>query len=210
MVCQFESRRTELRDNLIRAYTSASPQARLDGLAWYPNARATVRQWAKSDGLSVSAVACIVAALSPQLDWARNLMSARALLDDVFPSGPLHANIRKANEILSIGREKGKRYQAFDDMLRLFPQGPKVNCFARNLAGSDTFVTVDGHAIQAALDDVMSTLTVKWTPYKIFAECYAQSAVDVGHSPAAFQAIVWHAWKEKYPTSAKKGLRRQW
>ncbi len=210
MVCQFESRRIELRDNLLAVYSTASPQARLDGLSWYSTARQTVREWSKRDGLSISTIACIIAALSPQLDWQRNLLCARQLLDGEYPRGPFTSCIRKANEILIIGRERGKRYIAFNDMLRLFPQGPKVNCFAHNLAGIDTVVTVDGHAIRAALNDIYSTLTVKWTPYRIFAECYAQAAYDAGMPAATFQAIVWCAWKEKYPTNVKKGLRRQW
>lgn len=209
MVCQFESRRTELRDNLVLAYTQSSETARSNGLAWYPEARRIVRTWAKADGISVSSVACIIAALSPQVSWETNIIAARALLDGLPVVGPFQASIRKANELYRRAREV-KRYNAFPDMLRLFPCGPKVNCFARNLAGDDVFVTVDTHAIQAALNDVLATVTLKWTPYKVFAECYAHAAHEVSLAPATFQAIVWHAWKERYPTSHKKIVRRQW
>lgn len=206
----FEYRRQELCDNLVLAYAHTSETARVNGLAWYPNARRIVRQWACADNLSVSVVACIVAALSPQIDWSRNLIAARALLDGQPPVGPIQSNILKAHRLLLSARERGRNYRAFDDMFRLFPYGPKVNSFARNLAGDDVFVTVDTHAIQAALNDVHSTVTLKWTSYRIFAECYALAAKHVNLPPATFQSVIWHYWKERYPVEAKKVIRRKW
>lgn len=200
-----------MRDNLLIGFARASDKAKANGLQWYPRARKMVRQWARADGLSVSSVACIIAALSPQVSWPTNVIAARSLLDDIYPTGPLRVNISKAQSILAAARyarDSKTRYDAHNDMLRLFPEGPKVNSFAYNLAGNDTFVTVDTHAIQAALNDARVTIGLRWLPYRVFAECYAQSAVDVGLSPATFQAIVWHYWKERYPAQTKKQIRR--
>jgi len=95
-------------------------------------------------------------------------------------------------------------------MLEAFPGGPKVNNFAHNLAGDLSYVTVDTHAVQAALNDPLITLGLPWTPYRIFAECYAVAARKVDRQPAEFQAIVWYVWKRLYPRTWKIQNRTQW
>lgn len=210
MVCQFESRRVELRDNLIRLYAESSDTARRQGMAWYPVAQHIVRTWAGRYNLSISAIACIIAALSPQCDWKRNLKGAYRLLDGGIPTGFITRNVAKAQAIHRLAIDNGPEWNALNELYRLFPHGPKVNSFAHNLSGIDTVVTVDTHACQAALADVLSTVTLRWTPYRIFAECYAEAAAIVGHPASTFQAIIWCAWKEKYPRLVKREVRRQW
>lgn len=204
--CQFEPRRTELVENLLSIYADASPSARELGRAWYPKARTIVREWSESYLLPLNTVACVVAAISPQCDWQRNLIIADDVLADraVSIGGALHKNIDKARAILV------EQSGSLGAMMKFFPSGPKVNCFAYNLAGSDALVTVDGHATQAALNDMRSRVTLKWTPYRIFAECYASAAVRVAVQPATFQAIIWHAWKERYPRVVKIRERSRW
>jgi hypothetical protein len=190
---------------LLGVYSAASPSALTLGRAWYPKARGIVREWSESYLLPLNTVACVVAALSPQCDWARNLIIADDILSDrpISIGGALHANIAKARSILA------QQTGSLDAMLHWFPYGPKVNSFAANLAGIDTLVTVDTHASQAALNDVRSTVILKWTPYRIFAECYVVASERVSIAPATFQAIVWHAWKERYPKGVKNNLRRK-
>src|SRR5206468_38808 len=100
---------------------------------------------------------------------------------------------------------------SLDNRMRYaFPFGPKVNSFARNLSGDDTVVTVDTHAMQAALNDVKSTYTLKWGPYNIFARCYVDAAKRIGRAPAEFQAILWFTWKRLHPPASKRAARQQW
>lgn len=201
-----EAKRPLFVRNLLRLYAKASPRARQQGIAWYPEARRIVQEWSASYALPAETVACVIAAISPQCEWPRNLVIADDVLAERAQSvgGALHVNVAKARRIRDIAPT------STDIMLQMFPFGPKVNCFAANLVGSDTLVTVDTHAIQAAFDDVTVTINPKWAPYSIIAECYAHAARKVGIAPAAFQAIIWHAWKEKYPREAKKQERRRW
>lgn len=202
----YETKRPELVSNLLHAYDGASLAARTDGAAWYPEARRIVAEWASHYALPVNTVASVVAAISPQCDWSRNLVIADDVLAEraISTGGALHRNIDKARQILQT------RSGALADMMTLFPCGPKVNCFAWNLAGNDRIVTVDTHMGQAACADVTASPRLSWVVYRIFAECTVLAASEVGIVPATFQAIVWHAWKERYPRMAKHKARARW
>lgn len=199
--------------NLVSEYHNASASARALGARWYPEARAIVQEWASSYNVTADTVACVIAAISPQCEWERNLIIADDVLAERAQSigGALHVNVAKARRLRDVagavsnasGRTIAER------MALMFPSGPKVYCFAQNLAGDDSLVTVDTHATQAALNDVTTRITLNWTRYRIVAEAYARAAARVGESPARFQAIIWHAWKERYPRTDKVQLRRK-
>ena len=202
----YETRRAELVKNLVDAYLHASPAARHDGHAWYPKARRIVAEWAESYALPINTVASVVAAISPQCDWSRNLVIADDVLAEraISIGGALHKNIDKARRI------RTSPNHTLASMMQLFPHGPKVNCFAWNLAGNDRIVTIDTHMGQAACADVTATPRLAWVVYRIFAECTTIAATRVGIMPATFQAIVWHAWKERYPRTEKRKKRARW
>ena len=191
--------------NLVKVYHAASPAAHTLGRTWYLEARRIVAEWSVTYALPPATVACVIAALSPQCEWTRNLIIADDILADraVSVGGALQANIRKARAILA------ERPTSPNVMLVHFPGGPKVNSFAWNLLGDDGIVTVDTHALQAAFNDVRSTRTLKWAAYGVLARAYATAALQVGEDNAPFQAIVWHAWKERYPKGVKNHLRRK-
>lgn len=206
-----ERRRTEFIANLKHIYLAASDNARIDGEAWYPRARAIVNEWSSYYQMPVSQVACIIAAISPQCDWERNLIIADDVLAGNVASigGAILSNVSKAR-IIRNTEDMGAQTDYHALMLRLFPGGPKVNSFAYNLAGNNRMVTVDTHAVQAAFGSVTANWSSKWTPYRIIAECYAQVADFYGIAPSTFQAIIWCAWKEKYPAEVKRMRRARW
>jgi hypothetical protein len=113
----------------------------------------------------------------------------------------LPANVRKARKILS------DRATTIADYM---PFGYKVNTFAANLAGNFDVATVDTHGIQAALNNVEATVTLKRTSYDVFSQCYVNAAHRAGLDAATFQAIIWHTWKRMYPRAMKIQVRRQW
>jgi hypothetical protein len=161
-----------------------------------------MHEWSKAYGVSVETAACVTAALSPQVEWTRNLIVADDILAGRYPSigGCLPANIRKAYRLLEMSAK-------VEDMLTVFPFGPKVNCFAANLAGDDSLITIDGHAAQAALDDPRFVKPLKWSHYGDFALAYASAALALGVRPSAFQAVIWLAWRERYPRVVKRNIR---
>jgi hypothetical protein len=194
--------RRKLESNLLRAYKRATPDDISTGSAWYDKAHSIVCEWSEFYGVSIATVANVVAALSPQCDWNRNLIAADEVLQGnptLSIIGPLRANIDKAKRILA---------DRAGDIFPYFPHGPKVNSFARNIAGDYSgAITIDRHAIEAAWNDTTlpeCDLQIRWTHYAVYAECYAKVARKVGLPPAIFQAIVWHVWKREHPAASKR------
>lgn len=203
MACQFDHKRARIEANLVALYSVASAADIADGLAWYPRAHTIVREWAEHFDLPIACVASIVAAISPQCEWPRNLIIAEDVLRNQPQSvgGALHVNVRKARRIFA---------DRATDITAYFPCGPKVASFAVNLAGDYSHATIDTHAMQAALNDVLSRHALKPKPYTVFAECYACAARSVGLEPAHFQAVLWHTWKRLHPRVSKLLARREW
>lgn len=198
------SRIPEMTVNVLSVYHDATLAERKAGLDWYPNAHDVVLQWAGYYGRSIANVACVVAALSPQVSWERNLIIADDVLKGDNPSigGVLHVNLRKAEHV---------RDERISNLLTVFPGGPKVNSFAANLAGDYSgAVTIDAHAAQAALADVLFTKDLPWAPYACIAAAYFEAARQLGIMPAHLQAIVWLAWKRMYSPETKRDIRRKW
>lgn len=192
------------RRNLLKVYRTATPSALANGRAWYPEAQAIVRELADTYGYTHATVACVVAALSPQCSWERNLLIADDVLAGraVSVGGALHSNIRKARALLDARGE-------LDTLARLYPQGYKVNAFAANLLGLDDVVTVDSHGTQAAFNNPTLNLGLKRAAYSVVARTFSRAARSVGESPSTFQAIVWCAWKERYPRAEKNRIYRR-
>lgn len=184
--------------NLTRLYLNASDSARADGVAWYPRARRIIADWSATYNLPVQGVANVVAAISPQCDWNRNLIIADDVLAErtISIGGALHANIRKARALRSS--------DSLLDMASAYPCGPKVNAFAANLGGDDALVTIDTHATQAALNNPRWAGRVTFAKYTVIARAYMAASHRFGLSPCAFQAIIWHAWKERYSPEDKR------
>lgn len=203
MRCAYIAHMRQLRCNLLDVYAQRTRADYEAGIAWYPNAHRIVCEWADAYERPIANVACVVAALSPQCSWERNLVIADDILALRRPSigGALPANIRKAQRI------RDDRACTIADY---FPFGYKVNTFAANLAGNWSVATVDTHGLQAALNDVRSTLTLRRASYDVFSQCYVDAASAVGLEPAHFQAIVWHVWRRLYPWGRKQKLRQQW
>lgn len=188
-------------DNLIRLHGEATAADGEAGAMWYPNAHKIVCEWANTFSLPIATVAAVVAAISPQVEWSRNLIIADDILSERPPSigGALHLNLRKAERI---------RRERITDTRVCFASGPKVHNFSLNLAGNFSVVTVDAHAAQAALDDPTFSAGLKPTTYTLIAECYQTAARTLGCEPATLQAILWLTWKRLYPAAEKRALQR--
>lgn len=196
------AKRAQYRRNLRRLYARATDADRREGLAWYPTAVAACQTW--SQGLSVPAetIACVIAAISPQCDWSSNLRIAFELLSGqtLVTGGALRANVDKARRIL---RDR------HTSVYPVFKVAPKVASFAENLKGYAGAVTVDTHAVQAAMNAPTVFRSIHPGAYAIFAGLYADVATELGLRPCDFQAIIWCVWKRKYPRERKRALQRQ-
>jgi len=203
MKSRFHARITEMARNLRYLYKHETTTADVAlGSIWYDNAHTIMREWSATYGYSIATCAAVTAALSPQCEWPRNLVIADDILAGRTPSiGAIRANVTKA-EALRNARESDTR--------TVFKSGPKVYNFSRNIAGDYSAVTVDTHALQAALCDVEVTIALKQSSYDCFAAAYYDAAKSLRLEPAVFQAIIWHTWKRMYPRTIKIQRRRQW
>lgn len=200
-ISYIESKRSVMVSNLLSLWRQTTAVDRREGRLWYPRARRIIREWSEHYDYPRETVACVVAAISPQCPWERNLIIADDILARRAPSiGGIRANIDKAIAI---------RDNCAISTLDYFKSGPKVACFAANLAGDNTLVTIDTHAIQAALLDTTVSFGLRWPQYQVVAECYATAASKVNYRPATFQAIIWCAWKRLYSPEEKRAIKRR-
>lgn len=189
------------RANFRALYALATPDEIASGRAWYDSARETIVQWANASGRSVANVAALVAVLSPQCDWERNLAAAFALLNgDTVGAGPLPTSVEKARRVLD---------ENLTDTRAVMPTGNKVAAFAANLAGDNDAVTIDTHMVEASRNspDAIASFP-KDAAYAQLAFAVKLAADEVAESPAALQAIVWVVWKRLHPAGRKRAHRR--
>lgn len=186
-------------NNIATVFEQSFESEREDGRLWYPRAHKIVCDWAETFERSIANVACVVAALSPQCEWERNLIIADDILRGDQPSigGAIHSFVRIAERVRD-DRAWGLR--------PYFKQGCKVQSFAANLAGNYDIVTVDTHACEIAVGSLDGRVRVdKWQTYGPVALAYvdAAHALDCDLKPAELQAITWLTWKRLHPRTEK-------
>lgn len=186
--------------SILAVYFSANPAEVQHGAQWYKQARLIAQTIADNYSLSLQTVAGVIAAISPNNRWERNIIDAD-LLCKLYANGgdcaalkvsTYPANKRKALQILA-------GFDPFDIL-----GGLKVRAFYDCIMGNLSAVCVDGHAYSLWLGDRVPTTK---TP-KISSKLYAAIAADfklataqinqitgANYRPAQIQAIAWLAWR---------------
>lgn len=196
---KYAAEHRHMRDRLLRIYEAAAGDVHALGRLWYPNAEGVIAELSDEFGVGRPRVAAIVAALSPQQRWRKNIEGARAVLaDEAWRAPGYAANIAKA-EALCAGAP-----------ILATLGGDKVTNFWANLVGSRTAVTIDVWAQRAALG-ARHPHQPKFGRYARLAAAYRAGGEVVGETPREFQAIIWNAirpaaehrrdWSALYATS---------
>jgi hypothetical protein len=181
---------------ILRWYDRATPEQRIEGVAWYGHARTFAADLARTYGHDLDQVAALIAVLSPQCDWDQNKLAAvnacarhRDGLKDLPGYTGYGANVAKAFRILS------------GDLSAL--KGPKVEAFAAAIRGDLSHVVIDAWAARAARsssDNLAKLFRSDEMPgtreRRAMAEGYRRAAAARGVDPAAMQAAVWVAVRE--------------
>lgn len=151
------------------------------GLNWYANAQNLAEEFASEFNVTTEIAASVIAATSPRTIWAFNVKHARAILaGEDAPSGSLGTN-----------DARGRRCEI--EGFAGLGNGPKVNAFARNIAGDMHEVTIDMWAFSAACGDLDAKYLARKGAYATVVSAYRKAADKFGVSPAQMQAIVWVA-----------------
>lgn len=197
---QFTKHKRKIVSQLLKLYSNSTLEDREKGSQWYPQARRIITALSLEYGINERTIAAMVAVMSPQISWEQNIRVVKDILNRYPPSVGFKANQRKAQRILSDSATELDGYMK---------DASKVRAFFANLCGDYGVVTLDGHAIQAALDDITIVKGLKKAANFTLQSYYIQAASQVDEVPATFQASIWVTWKRLNPTATKRRLNRK-
>jgi hypothetical protein len=175
--------------NILKVYRAATDDQLRHGVEWYTDAHTFARSL---DPANVWRAAGIIAALSPRVQWERNMVLAARVYSEGFASGTLGRNCMAADEIHAGALPL--------DVLR----GPKVRAFCCTIADpTDPYaVVVDRHALSVILGHVATDTEQKSylrrKGYETAAGAYREAALVLGVVPSQVQSVTWCVWRETY------------
>lgn len=188
--------------NILAIFFAATEAERSQGASWYQQARESTDAIAARHGLSSRVVAGIIAALSPNNRWHRNLADADAIcraymlgsVDDAaaVKVSTYHANKHKALSILNGA-----------DPLDVLG-GLKVRAFFANILGCRDSVCIDGHAYTIWIGQYLPMRKVPKISSRLYHSIVADYIkatetinfiLDADYLPCQIQAITWTTWR---------------
>jgi hypothetical protein len=188
--------------NILAVFFKATDLEILQGAQWYTDAQSAALIMSRRYKTSLEICAGVIAGLSPNNNWVRNLIDANSLIQAYTVGG-----VALANEIKVCTYNANKR-KALNILEGCEPLdvlgGLKVKAFYNCILGSQDDVCVDGHAYAIWKGErIPTTKTPSITPkmYAVISEDYRQTAAAVNnilsseYTPAQIQAITWIVWR---------------
>ena len=187
--------------NILKVYRMATTEDIANGVAWYDRAKRYAETISKWTNTNLNTVIGVMAALSPNNKWERNVKDCERMVQ-AWKSGEDLSDFKvscyntmklKAWSILA------DNLTSDDDILTRL-NGQKIRSFYSNIRGLDE-VTIDGHALNIALGKVQGLTTDKTNMgKKVYMEMqkyYVRAAKRVDIPPHVLQAITWTTWKRE-------------
>jgi len=187
--------------NILKVYRRATTDDIANGYKWYDEAKTYASIISGLSGVKLNTVIGVMAALSPNNKWERNIADCERMCwawvkgDDLsdFKVSCYNTMKLKAWSILEDNLVS-------DDEILDRLNGQKIRSFYSNIRGLDE-VTIDGHALNIALG-VRQGLTTDKTNmskkvYKQMQDVYVRAAKRVDIKPHVLQAITWTTWKRE-------------
>lgn len=194
------SYRTALR-NIRNVYSLATADEIRRGLQWYESAHAHACELSSLYSIPLKAASEIIAALSPNVRWERNVADAYTLCGVLAAGGSLESiriSTYSANRV-----KAGAIFRAavaglpYDGIL----SGPKVTRFARTIETpwESHGITVDVHAFSVAAGKRFTAKTanasIGTVNYRTCERAYLTVGEELGIAGHQVQAITWTVWK---------------
>ena len=187
--------------NIVSVLRDSDETQHAEGLLWYSDAQKAAHDIAIKYDIAVYLVVAVIAALSPNNKWTRNLVNADALIGafirgdgiDSVKVSTYHKMKAKAWGILAARPD----YEGAKTMLK----GQKITSFFMDIMGEFN-VTIDGHARNIAygervgLTDDRTNIGVR--EYRALQAAYEEAARRVGLMPYQLQAITWRVWRDRH------------
>lgn len=187
---------------ILKVYRKATAEDFAHGIEWYDRAKREARGIAKETGLALRTVVGVMAALSPNNRWERNVKDTKTMCLAYVNEQSIHdfkvstygANKEKAWSMLNEGLDT-------DENLLTKLNGQKTRSFYSNIMGLDE-VTVDGHAyniatgVRRGLTD--GSINISKGVYRQMQAAYVRAAKIAGIQPHEMQAITWTTWRREH------------
>ena len=206
--------------NILATFHKANPDILIDGIDWYERAKKSCKIIAKDTGLNIRIVVGVVASLSPNNKWNKNVIDAQNLCLTFVNGGDLDqvkvstygAMKRKALNILSLSYadpnvRKDPNNPITPELnlnIREILNGQKITAFYDCIMGEDS-CCIDGHAKNIYygkrynLTDPKTNVTKK--EFRVISEAYREATRIInklhGTDYKAYhvQAITWTQWR---------------
>jgi hypothetical protein len=187
--------------NIMACYRAADSVQVNEGLLWYDDAQKAAHDIALKYDIAVYLVVAVIAALSPNNKWSRNVINADALIGaflrgdgiDAVKVSTYHAMKKKAWDILAARPD----YETAKTMLK----GQKITSFFCDIMGEFN-VTIDGHARNIAYDEKVGLTddrtNIGVREYRALQAAYEEAARRLRLMPYQLQAITWRVWRDRW------------
>lgn len=175
---------------LYALWRQATPDELARGADWYLAAHAEACAIADRHGVSLGTAAGVIAALSPNARWEKNLEEADRLLGAARHG----ADIRTVS-VSTYSSNKLKAWAiAETGDVWTYLRGPKVTAFYLNLCGQWDEATIDSHCINAWFGRKVAGSnrpTAALGLCKLVKSDFEQAARHLAVPAAVFQAVIW-------------------
>lgn len=195
--------------NILAVFFNATDLETINGAEWYLVAKQAALIMAQRHSVTLETAAGIIAALSPNNNWERNLIDAKSLIGAYSMGGYDAANSIK------VSTYNANKTKALDILSGETPLpilgGLKVRAFYDCIIGGDS-VCVDGHAYAIWRGErITTTKTPKITPkiYDAIVADYRMAAntinsiLNAKYTTAQIQAITWLTWRRMIKEAGK-------
>ena len=193
---------------IVAKFTLATSQEVQLGCDWYPSALAIASRIGAKYGLRTELAAGVIAALSPNNRWERNIVDAEAIIK-CWAAGGTRTDMLNV-KVCTYGKMKAKAVDllTLDVPIATILNGKKIieffNCITNPMLND---VCIDGHAYSVWFGQ---RLTMKEVPaigkrlrsqikndYRD-ATFFINEELDTAYTPADIQAITWVTHKRIY------------
>ena len=185
-------------ENIKTIYELATPEERKHGFTWYKIANTECLKIAHKFDMPLYIVVGVVAALSPNNKWDRNITNGHDLIE-AFINGDHMESVK----VSTYHKMKEKAWHILESMpdyeeTKRQLNGQKIVCFFENIMGEDT-CTIDGHARNIYYGERIGLTNDKTNigkkEYLFLQDAYRQVASEYGMKAYEMQAITWVAWR---------------
>lgn len=192
---------------ILKVFADATPEEIQTGIDWYAVANREAQALADDHGMPLHVVVGVIAALSPNNRWERNLIDAASMLQ-AWKDGASVENVTvctykpmraKAWLILETHKvcDGGADVETVLDILN----GQKIVAFAECILGRDA-CCIDGHALNIARGK-REALTSDKTHigkrlFRDLQRAYSNAGKLRGYTAFEMQAITWTVWRRQH------------